>query len=300
MKKYIISFCIIIVLILIGIVGLFIYKNINTKTDIENVKAKVNQEIKYLDSNIVSIMNLFHHITYTNYRIVESEMTASSKTEDQQSNQPEGSDTQSGGDSQSGSEKKDSEKSNKVTNIIPSNVLTNINQKVDWDTIKTEVELIYSSWPSILVDLSSLDVNKDNLIKFTDTLNQIIGFVEKEDQKMTIVKLSDLYYLISSYLKDYSDDTMLVTLLSTRSYILKTYALVEYDDKWNEMKKSIASARAEYTKILNDSLNTNNINSINKAYILLNEIEKSIDTHNKNIYYINYKNLMQELDILLE
>ena len=43
--------------------------------------------------------------------------------------------------------------------------------------------------------------------------------------------------------------------------------------------------------------NVNPIN-INKSYILLNELFKSVDLKNKDSFYINYKNLMDELDII--
>ena len=60
------------------------------------------------------------------------------------------------------------------------------------------------------------------------------------------------------------------------------------------MKNSINKAQIAYNNILNGGLqNSRNISSINKSYVLLNEIAKSTDTQDKNIFYINYKNQLK-------
>ena len=65
------------------------------------------------------------------------------------------------------------------------------------------------------------------------------------------------------------------------------------------MKNSIQKAQNSYNNIINSNLQTSQyINTINKAYILLNEMLKSINTKDKDIFYINYKNLMHEIDII--
>ena len=110
--------------------------------------------------------------------------------------------------------------------------------------------------------------------------------------------LADLYSLIVRYTKDYSNDNKKIILLSVKSNILYSYALIE-DTKWNEMKNYIQKAQTVYSELMNGTMpsNVNPIN-INKSYILLNELFKSVDLKNKDSFYINYKNLMDELDII--
>lgn len=185
-----------------------------------------------------------------------------------------------------------------ISNIEPNGVLINDNEKVDWDIIKEEVESIYSSLPTTLIDLNSLNVNQDNLVKFSATLNQVISALDKEDRREAVLRLSDLYVLINSYLNEYSDNNTMLNVISTKSYITKAYSLLEYDDRWEEIKRNISSARVQYNNIMNGNLQNENINSINRGYILLGEMEKNVDAKNKKVFLINYKNLMQELDII--
>jgi len=304
MKKYIITICIIIGLIVIGIIGFFVYENVNRKPDDELFKSKINQEMLYLDKNIISIMNRFNHISYPNYKVVESEATDISKQDNNssQGDQKKQSGTQSEDNSQQGEEggSQGSKESIEISNVVPNSILSNENLKIDWNEIKEEIELIYSIWPSILVDLSSLNINRDDLLKFTDTLNKIVNSLEDENKADSLIQLADLYSLIDLYLRGYSDNSNIINAIAVKSSIVRAYALIERDNNWGEVKSAVNNAKIQYANILNDSLNINNVSNINRGYIILNEMEKNIDKQDKKIFYINYKNLMQELDIILE
>ena len=46
------------------------------------------------------------------------------------------------------------------------------------------------------------------------------------------------------------------------------------------------------------STNLKNEYNVNKSYLELKEFQSSVDTKNKDILYIKYKNLLDELNIL--
>lgn len=304
MKKYVITISIIIGLLVVGIIGFLLYRNMNSNEPTkEAIKSKANEEIKQLDTTITNLVNKFHHISYANYKLVETEVESNNSKDEESSNSSSESSSSSGGGSSSGGqnqgqEKEDTKNTIKTANMEPNSILTNNDENVEWNILKEEVELLYSTWPSILIDLNSLNVNKDNLLSFTNTLDELTQALEKEDKKTGLIKLADLYNLVSEYLKEYSDDNMMNNIFATRAYVIRTYALAE-DNKWDEMKQNISNAKIEYTNVLNNLLNTNNINSINRGYILLNEMEKNLNQENKDIFYINYKNLMQELETMI-
>lgn len=302
MRKYVIPIIVITVIILILSGGYYIYSSNNSQDNIENLKVKVSEEIRYLNTTIISMINQLNNITYANYEIVEEKVKV--EKSDSQGGSSGGGQSKSGEQSSSGSGGQGGEESqsNTITNINmnDSSILVNTDKKIDWNNIKKETEKMYQTWTTVLIDLNSLNVNQDNLRKYTTTLDNVTKAVQKEDKKQTARELANLYGLIAAYAKDYEADTKAINLLDTKSNILYAYALVE-DDNWNEMKNSIKKAQNAYNKILNGGLqNSRNISSINKSYVLLNEIEKSTDTQDKNIFYINYKNLMQELEIMDE
>lgn len=301
MKKYVITIIVIVTIVLILSGSYYIYSSNNSQDSVETLKSKADEEISYLNTTIISMLNQLNNITYANYEIVEEKVTMEkSETQGSSSGGQQSQEQGNGGSqqSQSGGESQ----GNTITNINmnDSSILVNTDKKTDWDNIKKETEKMYHTWTTILIDLNSLNVNQDNLKKYSTTLDNVTKAVQKEDKKATATELANLYSLIASYEKDYSSDTKKISLLETKSNMLQAYALVE-DDNWTEMKNSIKKAQSAYNNIINGGLqDTKNISSINKSYVLLNEIEKSTDTKDKSIFYINYKNLMQELEILDE
>lgn len=304
MKKYIIVIVVIAIIILILFGSYYIYSSNHSQNDIDNLKSKADEEISYLSTTIISMLNKLNNITYTHYEIVEENISqeqsntqGGSLSSDNQ-NQEKGNNSE-GQQGDKGTTQGQGQ-SNSITNMSmkESSILVNSNKKIDWDNIKKETEKMYQTWTTVLIDLNTLNTNKDNLKRYSTTLDSVTKAVQKEDKKATATELANLYSLLASYTKDYSNDTKKINLLNTKSNILFSYALAE-DDKWQDMKSSIKKAQNAYNNILNGGIQNNgNISSINKAYILLNEIEKSTDTKDKNIYYINYKNLMKELEVL--
>lgn len=178
-------------------------------------------------------------------------------------------------------------------------ILINSNKKINWNDIKKETEKMYHTWTTVLLDLNALNINQDDLLKYTTVLDNVTKAVQKEDKKVTLYQLANLYQLLVTYTKQYANDNKKVSILETKSNVLNAYALAE-ESRWQEMKDSIKKAQNSYNNVMNSNLQNNgkNNSSMNKAYVLLNELQKSIDTKDKSIFYINYKNLMQELEIL--
>lgn len=201
---------------------------------------------------------------------------------------------------QPGSNSKGADEENPITNMTMkySSILVNPNKKIDWNMIKKETEKMYHTWNTVLIDLNSLSINQDNLLKYTTILDNLTKAVQKEDKKQVLYRLAELYDLLVIYTKEYSNDNKRITLMDTRTNVLYAYTLIE-DDRWKDMQNYIKKAQNIYNNMMNNTLQNsgNNVNT-NKAYVLLNELYKSTDTKEKDIFYINYKNLMREFDMI--
>lgn len=68
-------------------------------------------------------------------------------------------------------------------------------------------------------------------------------------------------------------------------------------EKWEEAKKYVEEAQKKNTEILNNLEKTNAFN-IKKINIILNQIHSSLDTKDKEIFYINYRNLIEEVNLM--
>lgn len=300
MKKYIITIITLFLIIVIAIVGYFVYGNIKESkaNSSDMLTEKVISEIEYLGDNIIYIMNELNNISYTNYKIVSEEIEDSSSDENSSSsgsNSGQGGSESSGG--QSSSEQGDSDKKSSITTTNMSNANSILNDdstdKINWNNVNMKVQDMYSAWTTIMIDLSSLNVNKDDLLKFNSTLDKISSSLEQKDKENALLNCSDLYSLLSKYVKDFSEENS--KIYNVRSNILYSYSEIEREN-WEEAVNYIKKADENFASILNNQINNiDKIDIINKAYVLLNELQEDCNSKDRKVFLINYSNLMQEL-----
>ena len=300
MKKYIVTIITLFFIIAIAIVGYFLYVNIKESkaNSSDMLTEKVISEIEYLGNNIIYVMNELNNISYTNYKIVSEEIEDSSSDENSSSsgsNSGQGGSESSGG--QSSSEQGDSDKKSSITTTNMSNANSILNDdstdKINWNNVNMKVQDMYSAWTTIMIDLSSLNVNKDNLLKFNGTLDKISGSLEQKDKENALLNCSDLYSFLSKYVNDFSEENS--KIYNVRSNILYSYSEIERDN-WEEAGNYIKKANENFANILNNQINNiAKIDIINKAYVLLNELQEDCNSKDRKVFLINYSNLMQEL-----
>lgn len=277
MKKYIITIIILFAIIVLSISGYFIYSNAKTNesNSVDTLKSKGVSEIEYLSLEVISMMNQINNISYSNFKIINEEIPNSNASQENSL---------------------DTENTINSSKMESNSILTNKNTKTDWNLLKSKIENMYSTWSTVMMDLSTLNVNKDNLTKYNDILDEITKSFEKEDKKTSLIYLADLHNLLSLYIKDFIGDSQKISLFNVKSYILYAYSYCEQNN-WNKVTECISKAKQEFSNILNNQINNiNDIDVINKAYILINELEKNGKNKDKNIFYINYSNLMQEIE----
>ena len=130
---------------------------------------------------------------------------------------------------------------------------------------------------------------------FTRTNTNKYEFNSDKNKLETLVNSADLYNLLTKYALHFYNDTNKTSLLNTKSCILYSYAEMEREN-WSEAKNYISKAKNEFANVLNNQVNNiNRIDIINKAYILINELEEDSNNMDRKIFLINYSNLIQEL-----
>lgn len=275
MKKYIVTIIILFTIIILSIGGYFLYSKAksNEGNSVDTLKSKCISELDYLNIEIIEIMNGLNNISYENFQITNKEVEVSK------------------------------EESNTISeNSIDSsvvefqNIITEDKGKVDWQNIRGRVENMYTSWTTILIDLTTLNVNRDNLLKYNQIMDTMIGNLEAEKKEECLKNGADLYSLLVTYIQDIFGDSNLISLYKVKSNILYAYSRVDAKD-WDSVNNYIQTAISEFGNIMNNQVNNiNDIDSINKAYVLINELKEDAVNKTGSVFYINYKNLMQELE----
>lgn len=123
-----------------------------------------------------------------------------------------------------------------------------------------------------------------------------LGNIKNEDKAASLTSLAKLYSYIPKYSNSVFKNTKTNAIYGTKSNILNAYSAIEQDN-YNLVKTELANAEQSFMQIINSiSSDTNNQSSINKSYILIKELQNTNQNSDKDIFYIKYKNLMQELN----
>lgn len=169
---------------------------------------------------------------------------------------------------------------------------------IQWEEIKKEVENLYSSWATIAIDLASVGANNDDIIQFNSVLDDVAKSVKEENKDASLANMAKLYSLIPKYMESYSEDELDKRVINTKNYLLSAYALVD-SEKWSEIDAELVKADESFSKVVNE-LNTDSNKELNisRSYLLLKELQKSTSKQDKQIFYLRYKNVLQELNVI--
>lgn len=258
---------IIIVVITIVIV---LWQNIS-EGNINEDKEKGNSEVKFLEGKIEKIFNNMNNIETRNYNISVSENSGDQGTNSNESNK---------------SEKYELEESGVLTNT----------EQIDWNKIKTEVEGLYLSLPTITIDLYKLNVAKEDVLGFNEKFDQLTINAKSENKQETLATLSEIYEYIPKFIEKVTDDEIEKIAVKTKSEIFKAYSKLD-QDKWNEIAQNVKQAEENYSKLLsNTNIDKTKQYRVNKCYVMLNELQNAVNFKNSSVFLIKYQNLLEEID----
>lgn len=276
------------------------------KDDYKTLKEKVASEIKYLDTELINMLNQTNGISFENY-IVEAEevkkedIKSSSKESDLSTGQGSSS-TQKGSDEtqtdgQTSQDSGQSSSKNMQYKMVGNEILLQ-DKNTDWQVLKANIEKLYSAWSTITLDLYKLNVNSQSILEFNAILDSATQAIKNENKQDTLNAIAKMYSYVPTYSIEISKEEPINNVYSTKMNILNVCVQIEKGN-YNEAKKELSNAEQSFLPIINNMNSTqkNEVN-INKAYILIKDLQNSIDNIDKDVFYIKYKNLIEQLNIL--
>lgn len=302
-KKYLILLICVVIILAIVFGAVIVFSNSGDDT----TKDKIKEEIYYIETKLLGMLNSLNNIPFSNSVLLEqntikgqeksnngsSGSSSQGSEEKSQGGESSSSSGSSGGES-SGSSESGGDTDYTKYNVQSKNILNIKENEIDWNYIKNTAELLHTSWTTIMIDLHSLNIKNDDILSFSNNLDALILNIEREDKRATLNSLASLYAIIPIYINQYSNDNYEENLEYTKAHIINSYVLLE-DDKWEDMQKEVTKAQ-EYFNLVINSVNTKSSQIFtNKTYILLNEMKNAINLKDKKLYYMKYKNLMENI-----
>lgn len=269
----------------------------------KELKRKVGEELNYLDTHIISLINDLNNISLENYKVSSERVemqeesqklsTGSVGGEEKTTTQKEG--QQSSGQSESG---KNSESNINTTKMEPNAILASNKEEIDWERIKYEIESLNEAWTVILLDLYSLNVNNDDVVAFSTAIDSTIISIKNENKQDSLINLAKLYSYIPIYEKGISAENNIQNVKQTKSFLINAYSVVEQGN-WYEVQTNINECEKTFKNVVNDiEFASKNEYKVNKTYVLIKELQNSLDLQDKEVFYIKYKSLLESVNTL--
>ena len=300
-----------VILILIIIASVFgasfiKFKSKNNKWNDD--KEKTVSEVRYLETKLTSLLNAMNNIKYENYKVMASKIdeTESSSNSTKSSGRSDSSNmnsgesksktsSQSSGGSDSEQTGEEKESSQTKYTLEKTSTLSNSSKEINWDKIKSEVEILYSVIPTTTLDLYSLNIDQNEILQFNKDLDNLTSSVKNEDKEKTLENLSKLYGYLPKYLEKIYENETYTNIVKTKSYVVSAYSIVDTEN-WNQISEYVKKAIESYSSVLNNITTDSKTYNVNKGYILLNELQNAVNMKDKEIFLIKYKNLLEEFN----
>ena len=239
-----------------------IYNNVQGKeNEEEQIQEKIEIEIKYLEGKIVQMFNNTRGLEYKKYELIEKE-----------------------------------EEETYTYSLEKKKV--NMEREPNFENMEKIISEINVSTPTITLDLYKLGVSSENVLAFTRNLNELSINVAEKNQVEGMKKLLNMYTLISDYSQKAKMNIEYVKALQTKQKIFEAYMLLDYN-KWEQ----IAQKTKEASNIFGELFDEENINkgkqdTINTVYVMLNELNTSVNLKNKQVFLEKYLKVLDELQTI--
>ncbi len=294
MKKYTrIAYIALILIVLLS--GFFMYKVFGKNNSNEKLDEKTLAEIKYFENEFQKLFNQFNNISFENYKISSKEIKQEENESQKTSSKQDSTNSKSQDEKSQNLEESENSKDNKQYELEEIGILTK-DTEIDWKQIKNDVEKIYSSLYQMTLDLYQTSIEQEDISNFNKEFDNLIQAVKEEDKEKSLNELSILYDYLSKFIANCTTNEKEKTILKTKNYIFKAYTILD-KEKWEEISNNTNNATQEFTKIITNisDKETGNQYNINKAYIMINELQNAVTLKDKEVFLIKYKNLLEEL-----
>ena len=292
MKKQNLFFIIGMIICIVLLIVLLVIINISKpKDDKKKIAEKLENEFEFFDEKTIDIINELNNIKVPRYKIYE-------KTVNQSDSDITNSNNSKGGEKQEASQ----EENDKTTNIQHENItyseldpissLTENSEDVDWNQIAFLFEDIYSNLTTFEIDLNSLQVSGDIINNYKVSLNSLALSINKKDKKSSMENGFNVYSNLMQLVSLIINDNYKLSIYNIKLTIINIYTKISLENNWEESYSILNNLLKNYSIENNDQ---NKKEKLNKIKLLLDNLENVLILKDKNVFFMQYKILIQEL-----
>lgn len=297
--------------IVVCLIGSFIVYATNEEKK-PTLQTKVTEEIDYLENYLVSILGDFNSLLIQGNTIQlksdKSEEEQQTKTKQSTNTQQEGTVSPTEETQSSSGENENALQGNSQNNTANENqqfssansiLAKNGNYPTNWSKIQLQIEHLYQTWNTVTIDLHALNIDGNSILSFSNYLNSATKNIKNKEKELAMNDITKLHSLLLEYKKQYNPDSEETKLMTIQNYTIQAYTNVT-NTKWQEANENLIQAENDFANLLNSVTTSENQNQTvkNQSYILLNELKSAVTLQDKDIFFIQFQNLIPKMALI--
>jgi len=169
------------------------------------------------------------------------------------------------------------------------------NEKINWDYIKGDLQTINDTWNTLILDLTEVNVANEEILAFSNELNDLLISFSKKDEKILIDKLNNMYAKVIIFKQSYSNNKNEIEKNKIKGEVLAVFSIVNRGD-FESAKTSAQKLVENYKQLMNNrEYAQENGYNLNKIYIILEEYRNSIHSQNYDLIRMKYITAVENL-----
>ncbi len=262
--------------------------------DTNSLREKILVELEYIDNKIIIIMNRLNNIDFSNYMMNSKEILALSENNSNLSEDMK----------EEGRNNKANSENNRnniiVTEIAENSTISTDYNSINWNEIEVDIELFISKWNTIIFDLYKINVPGNDIIEFSHFLDKLLISINNKDKISSLSNSASLYSYITKYIEAFDQQSIYKELFDTKLHVLNSYVGAT-STNWEYVNTELNLAEDSFAIIMNNlDIEKEKGYYINKSYIALKELENSSNLQDFGVFLIKYKNVMEEMENLIQ
>ena len=293
------------IFILVIILSLVLYSKSFTKN--MNLDDKFIKEMQYISNQLISVMGQFNGISIGDYAIQLNASKVSPDNKEKANSKDNESKKQNTNDNENSNEDLENKKKEKEENINDDKpkeinqhqnyiLSQNGDYETNWKFIEEQVENLYQIWNNICLDLLEENIDSKQITNFTNYLNTSIRSIKEKDKKGSMDNIVKLYNLLPEYCKTVFGENEKTIAFEIKAKVIESYSNVS-NDNWSEAVKNIEDAELKFRNVINKDNETPLL--LNQAYIIINELKKAIEIQDREVFFIQYRNLISRIQLVM-
>ena len=167
--------------------------------------------------------------------------------------------------------------------------------KINFDYIKDDVNRINDSSAMLIVDLTEINISNEEILNFSNHLNDLIITIGEKDETKMINDLSQMYADLLMFKSSYAKNKNEIKKSEIKKEVLDIFNLSNKSE-FDTANEKIENVIQNYKNLMNDNdYAKENAYNLNKIYILLEEYKNSLITQNYDLISIKYINTIENL-----